>query len=71
MHSPNIDNLSYDKGYENGYYKGYENGYADGYMAGYDKGYLIGMLETRDALEAVNARLRAILDKGEAPKPGE
>lgn len=67
MHSPNIGNLSYDKGYE--------NGYADGYTNGYDKGYLIGTLEARDALETDNARLRAclraILDRGEAPKPGE
>ena len=67
MHSPNMVNLSYDKGYE--------NGYADGYTAGYDKGYLIATLDVREELEADNKRLRdclrAILDKGEAPKPGE
>ena len=67
MHSPNVDSLSYDRGYE--------NGYADGYANGYDRGYFIAMLDARDAYEADNARLRAclraILDRGEAPKPGE
>lgn len=67
MHSPNVDNLSYDKGYE--------NGYADGYANGYDKGYLIATLDVREELEADNKRLRdclrAMLDRGEAPKPDE
>lgn len=62
-----MNNMSYDKGYE--------NGYADGYANGYDKGYLIATLDVREELEADNKRLRdglrAILDKGEAPKPDE
>ena len=67
MHSPNIDNLSYDLGFK--------NGYSEGYARGYDKGYLDATLETRELWEADNKRLRAclraILDRGEAPKPGE
>ena len=53
MHSPNVDNLSYDKGYE--------NGYEDGYSNGYDRGYLIATLDLREELEADNKRLRDCL----------
>lgn len=67
MHSPNVDNPSYGKGYE--------NGYADGYANGYDRGYLIATLDMRESFEADNKQmrdcLRAILDRGEAPKPDE
>lgn len=53
MHSPNVDNMSYDKGYE--------NGYADGYANGYDKGYLIATLDVCEELDSDNKRLRACL----------